>query len=83
MMAAPSACCADRDPNLHVRALAGPRVDADAPSQEPHPFLNAAQPRPLLVRSPATNPTPSSTTFSSTLSAVVVKLTEVLRARAC
>ena len=40
-------------------------------------------PNPLLVRSLATNPIPSSTTFSSTLSAVVMRLTQIVRARAC
>ena len=37
-------CCADRDPNQHFRALAGPRVDADVTLHEPHAFMNAAQP---------------------------------------
>jgi hypothetical protein len=36
--------CADRDPNQHFRALAGPRVDAYVTLHEPHAFMNAAQP---------------------------------------
>lgn len=40
-------------------------------------------PNPLVVRSLATNPTLSSTTFNSTLSAVVVRLTRIVRALPC